>query len=206
MVWLESSMNIDHCILRSQYNIFGDEIVVTDDPHLHLVRYDNKIYIQPLPPCLTNHSFFEQYIIPSTDKFKPLALGFLYSYTQLIQHKSGFRIAREKGLLDEKVTWSKWQHFKLSLDSKSHLWEKHLRYRYGELRLIDLNSTPWHSTYYNMGRKSLKTRLIGFYTVLATFFTFYTFGLVAFQVATGPTSPDANTALVGVAYWYSTFS
>src|SRR6266496_6535631 len=65
LVWLESSMNIDHCILRSQYNIFGDEIVVTDDPHLHLVRYDNKIYIQPLPPCLTNHSFFEQYIIPS---------------------------------------------------------------------------------------------------------------------------------------------
>jgi len=189
--------------LHAQYSIFGREIVVTENPELHLVvSDDNQIFIQPLPPCLTNYTFFKQYVIGN---LKPLALGFLYSYTRLIQHKSDYRIAREKGLLDEDVTWQMWQKFRFSLeaDTKSHHWEMHRRYRYGELRLADLNFAFLPSYCKRPSRVGWTTKLIKFYTLLATFFSFYTVGLVGFQVATGPTAPNANAALTETAYWYA---
>jgi hypothetical protein len=185
--------------LHAQYSLFGLEIVVTENPDLHLLVHDKKIFIQPLPPCLTNYTFFKKYV---TGNLKPLALGFLYSYTRLIQHKSDYRIAREKGLLDEDVTWPTWQRFRLSLedDAKSYPWSKHERYVYGELRLDDLDVAFLPSYYKPPSRVRWTTRLI---RVLATFFTFYTVGLIGFQVSTGPTSPDANRFLIAMAYWYA---
>ena len=75
--------------LHAQYSLVGREIVVTENPELHLLVHDKQIFIQPLPPCLTNYTFFKKYV---TGNLKPLALGFLYSYTRLIQHKSDYRM------------------------------------------------------------------------------------------------------------------
>jgi hypothetical protein len=119
--------------------VFAREIIVSEKPHLHLVWFKEAIYIKPLPPCLTNFDFFQEYCC--TARYGE-ACGLLYSYTHLVRHESDFDIATKKGLIRaEGMTWRAWQAFRMEIKSKldGRFDVLDRRYRYGELRLSRLN-------------------------------------------------------------------
>ncbi|TGZ81281.1 hypothetical protein EX30DRAFT_340906 [Ascodesmis nigricans] len=133
--------------------ILNRSILVTERTKLHLTWRDDTIYIKPLPASLLNHDFWRQYI--SVDpELQQLALGFLKSYTKLLQYPIDVQMARELHLIPEHLDWAKWHELAaeiittVSTDPISALVNK--RYHYGELRLSRLNhimifarSSPW---------------------------------------------------------------
>lgn len=67
-LWLiakKSGRSIDS--LHTQ-KVKGRSIVPTEDPRLHLVWYQDKIYIKPVPAFLLNHDFWAKYLQPPTGK------------------------------------------------------------------------------------------------------------------------------------------
>ena len=121
--------------------VFRRIVIPCENPQLHLVWFNDAIYVKPLPPCLTNYEFWRQHICPSHGLFS-LASGLLWSYVHLIRHESDFRIAIDLGLLrTPHLTWERWQQFRVAVESFLYLdpWVTDKRYRYGELRLSRLN-------------------------------------------------------------------
>ena len=70
-------------------------IVIAEDPALHLVRYFDTLYLKPIPQCLYNYAFWKKYLLHSTSKcprtpqtsgactnlrISRAALGYLRSY------------------------------------------------------------------------------------------------------------------------------
>lgn len=130
------------------------EIVVTEDPRLHLVWIYDRVFIKPLPRYLLSYDFWQIYLL---DDASPIggktpeerqnhqnmcraALGFLRTYFFLITHESDFELAcrREHQLLPTGVTWDAFCEFSADFkdidnDTVSG------RYQYGELRLTRLN-------------------------------------------------------------------
>ena len=86
--------------------VLGREIVVTEDPRLHLLWIDRRIFIKPLPSYLVSHSFWTTILSPPNPPLPPqqplncraAAIGFLRTYRYLIQHESDLRIAQQSDL------------------------------------------------------------------------------------------------------------
>lgn len=112
------------------------EIVITEEIKLHMVHHWNQIYIKPLPRWLLNRSIWKDHLCRS--KQFPAALGFLLSYMHLIRHESDFRIAKEKFLLPEGLSWKAWLVLanELRTNNKDSV---HVRFKYGMLSLGRLN-------------------------------------------------------------------
>lgn len=158
-LWLvarKESQNVD--ALHRQI-IKDREIMVTEDPKLHLLWTAKRIYVKPLPCCLLNYDFWDHFLVkasfadtyhadelnlhatassPPRPFARSMALGFLRSYALLIRHPSDFKLAREKGLLPDGFDWDQWccfiAHFRDLNDS-----EVSKRYHYGQIRLARLN-------------------------------------------------------------------
>ena len=126
--------------------IKGRKILVAEDPKLHLVWIQDRIFIKPLPRYLLSHKFWEVLRGNSTrfdDRRKRLrhaALGFLRTYVYLIRHESEFVIAQQDHLrlIPQEVRWADFYVFasdiqRIGNDVVSQ------RYWYGELRLSRLN-------------------------------------------------------------------
>ncbi|KIJ18033.1 hypothetical protein PAXINDRAFT_97552 [Paxillus involutus ATCC 200175] len=96
------------------------DIVLTEDPGLHLLWYDSTIFIKPLPICLLHYDFFTAHICHDEGLFRE-ACDFLRTYALLIKYGSDFRIARELGLLPECITWKQWSELAFSLQSSPSL-------------------------------------------------------------------------------------
>ncbi|QYT02081.1 hypothetical protein H0G86_009087 [Trichoderma simmonsii] len=98
-------------------NFKGRRIIPVENPRFHLVRQEKSIFIKPIPVCLLNYDFWTQYLasdlhIPTgtlheSDCYRANVLGFLRSYSHLIQHQSDLRIAKEHGLIPEDITWAR---------------------------------------------------------------------------------------------------
>ncbi|CAF9916400.1 MAG: hypothetical protein GOMPHAMPRED_000987 [Gomphillus americanus] len=119
-------------------------IVITEDPKLHLVWFNDRIFIKPLPGYLLSHSFWTEYLAnPRSDQEQRTtraALGFLRTYFYLIQHPSDFRMATAESarLVPPGVTYFQFCQFSKRFDKikdEDVTW----RYAYGELRLSRLN-------------------------------------------------------------------
>lgn len=116
-------------------------IVASERSFLHLLWYQDKIYIKPLPAYLLSATFFAEYIDNSPDpELRRLALGFLRSYAYLIQYPIDLKLAKEKFLVPEDLEWYTWS------DLAAHILrvpdsEINKRYYYGELRLSRINQT-----------------------------------------------------------------
>lgn len=120
-------------------------IVITEDPKLHLVWIDDRIFLKPLPHYLTSYSFWNEFLSdPSKNanvaKIRTAALGYLRTYFHLIQYESDLRIAQDPALslVPKEVTWPQFCRFcsyfiDLTDDEVSG------RYHYGEIRLTRLN-------------------------------------------------------------------
>ena len=144
MMTTQSSANISP--LHRQ-RVKGRDIIVTEDPRLHLIWYYNCVYIKPLPKYLLSHTFWEKYLLSPTsplgaqrDTIKRAALGYLRTYYHLIKHESDFRIATNKELclIPEGISWGQFCNFSSTFDSIQD-YEVAERYKYGEIRLSRLN-------------------------------------------------------------------
>lgn len=122
--------------------LLGRQIYITEDPNVHLVWHQQKIFLKPLPNFLFNHQAWSEYICPREDVYKS-ACGLLLSYTWLIQRHSDFLIAHSHNLLPPSTTWLHWTSFIsefLKHINTSSLHQVDKRYHYGEVRLSRLNT------------------------------------------------------------------
>lgn len=122
-------------------------IVVSEDPKLHLVWIEDRIFIKPLPRYLLSHAFWERYLVyhrgdaSSADVCTyAAALGYLRTYVHLIKYESDFRIAKEisLSLIPSNITWKEFCEFRAQV---ARIPDRAVseRYRYGEIRLTRLN-------------------------------------------------------------------
>ncbi|KAI5853311.1 hypothetical protein BZA05DRAFT_395609 [Tricharina praecox] len=120
-----------------QQKVCNRGIVINEKPWLHLLWYEQIIFIKPLPAYLLSVPFFDEHIEPDED-LRALALGFLRSYAKLIQSPIDLKIAHDENLVPENLEWEVWArlapHFTYLEDSKVNK-----RYKYGELRLPRVN-------------------------------------------------------------------
>lgn len=140
----QSSSNINP--LHHQ-RVKGREIVITEDPRLHLVWNYNRIFIKPLPRYLLSHTFWELFLLNKSsslcdrrDAVRGAAMGFLRTYHHLIQHESDFNIAQREDLrlVPKDATWESFCQFVQKVSEiQDH--EVSGRYHYGEIRMSRLN-------------------------------------------------------------------
>ena len=154
-LWLISTPKPSNINPLHYQKVKNREIVLAEDPRLHLIWYHERIYMKPLPVYLLSHAFWRDYLSSSptaTDNSPsslgsnrpPLecaALGFLRTYCYLIQHESDLRIAQQEHLqlIPPSVTWK--QFCSLTAALQVSIEDQHVapRYHYGEIRLSRLN-------------------------------------------------------------------
>ncbi|KAM0202726.1 hypothetical protein ACHAQI_010669 [Fusarium lateritium] len=119
-------------------------IIVTEDPKLHLVWINDRIFIKPLPRFIISCSFWEEHLCSANTledaRIRMAALGYLRTYYHLIKHESDFRIAKDPSLclVPENVTWEQFCNFTSKLNDIPDE-DVSLRYAYGQIRLTRLN-------------------------------------------------------------------
>lgn len=121
-------------------------IIITEDPKLHLVWIQDRIFIKPLPKYLASYVFWNDYISGSDDdegrsnRIRAWALGYFRTYYYLIKYESDFRIAQDPSLclIPPGVTWEQFCNFTSGLVSIQDR-DVSERYSYGEIRLTRLN-------------------------------------------------------------------
>ena len=148
----------------------GRRVAITADSKLHLVWYNDVIFIKPIPQCLLNYQFWTRYLCPRTDTNSQEAstntqsvLGYLRTYALLIRHPSDLHIAIESKLVPGDVNWDQFARF---IEGFRHVKDDQVspRYCFGQLRLTRLNwavrifrpssSSQWwyyHEIYWSTG-------------------------------------------------------
>ena len=123
-------------------------IVVTEDPKLHLVWISDRIFVKPLPRYLTSYTFWRDYLGDNAnvttrdcyDRVRKAALGYLRTYFYLVTSESDFCIAQDPSLhlIPAGITWEQFCNFTTDLVKISDR-DVSERYAYGEIRLTRLN-------------------------------------------------------------------
>lgn len=118
----------------------SDRIVIAEQMDYHLVWAPGEVFIKPLPRFLLDPDFWSEHLCYSRELFGS-AIGFLLSYTSLIRYESDYRIAKEKYLLPEEVSWQDWVVLveQILSNSSGYLAVTNKRYIYGVLSLERLN-------------------------------------------------------------------
>jgi hypothetical protein len=146
-LWVMTTLSSANINPLHRQRVKGREIIVTEEPRLHLVWIHNRIFIKPLPRYLLSHAFWEIYLSESSDRLgdsrssiRKAATGFLRTYRHLIQHESDFNIAQQENLclIPKDVDWVSFCRFTLELGRIKDS-DVSGRYCYGELRLTRLN-------------------------------------------------------------------
>lgn len=146
-LWVMSTYSSTNINPLHRQRIKGREIIVTEEPRLHLVWYHDRIFIKPLPQYLLSHRFWEVFLVNKSfllgdrqDAIRRAALGYLRTYRYLIRYKSDFAIAKQDHLrlIPEDVQWEEFCYFISALDKIDDI-DVSVRYHYGELRLSRLN-------------------------------------------------------------------
>jgi hypothetical protein len=152
-LWLVAKQDSSHVSAVHQQLVRGREIVITENPELHLVWYYEKIFLKPIPEYLMSHAFWTYYLCRDSDfrKSSPVPsvrrselvkgiLGFLRSYSYLIRHESDYLLAirESQRLLPDGVEW---RDFALFITQFADVQDTDVspRYHFGELRLTRLN-------------------------------------------------------------------
>lgn len=154
MVGRKCGRHIDELHL---HQMKGREIVVIENPQLHLTWKANRVYLKPIPTCLLNHEFWLVFLTSQHRKFFPTtafvgddsitpllaidrsrAIGFLRSYAFLVQHQVDFSIAQKRCLIPKEIEWIQWAIF-MSYFRNLNDSQVSKRYYYGQLRLTRLD-------------------------------------------------------------------
>ena len=144
----KSSAHIDpiHQHIMKQRNV-----VVTEDPALHLVWFYGTVYLKPIPKYLLSHAFWKDHLMPANLQDKEgrvqvddtshvcrTAVGFLRSYSHLIRHDSDFLIAQKSNLIPKGIEFTDFQRF-IRCFRKIEDRAVSPRYHFGQFRLTRLN-------------------------------------------------------------------
>ena len=148
-LWLVAKKSSRHIDALHEHRIKRRTIVPAENPALHLVWHYDTVYLKPLPPYLMNYSFWHSQLLPSNNALGELdldgltkecrsALGFLRSYSYLIQHDSDFCIAQQAKLIPADISYSAFRDF---IKYFQYIPDDVIfpRYHYGQLRLTRLN-------------------------------------------------------------------
>lgn len=112
-LWVMSTPSSTNVNPLHRQRVKGREIVVTEEPRLHLVWFYDRI-IKPLPKYLLSHRFWEMFLANKSsclggrrEKIRRAALGYLRTYRYLIRHESDFTIAIQHHLrlIPQDVGW-----------------------------------------------------------------------------------------------------
>ena len=217
-LWLLSTQRSDNINPIHQQRVRGREILVTEDPRLHLVWIHDRMYIKPLPRYLMSHAFWEQYltsasISSSTVSHCPIqraALGYLRTYRHLIRHESDFVPAKKLRLIPDSVTWPQFCDFAADISCIDDT-EVSPRYHYGELRLSRLNLYApllFQSYYYERVYWQYNEYFARLFAPVILIFALVTTSLNAMQVglATEEVSGGSWEVYWAVCRWFSTIS
>lgn len=146
--WMSKQDHTNMSPLHRQ-RVKGRNIVVTEDPRLHLVWIQDRMFVKPLPRYLSSSAFWQKHMglrdaseasRARTLHIRKAALGFLRTYYFLVKTEYDFRIAQDPNLqlLPADITWEQFCFFSTSfVDIKDR--DVSGRYAYGELRLTRLN-------------------------------------------------------------------
>src|SRR5215469_7205948 len=145
-LWLLASPNSSHVSALHDQIVRGRQIIISENPELHLVWVDSRIYIKPLPPYLLSYEFWEYYIgnahDPAKDELRvqlaEAALGFLRTWCFLVKHQSDYDLAVSHRLIPHHVSYEAFLSFLGDLKTITNA-QVSMRYHYGELRLTRLN-------------------------------------------------------------------
>ena len=166
-LWLMSTQSSANISPLNRQRVKGREIILTEEPKLHLVWFYDKIHIKPMPRYLLSRNFWQKHLLDPQQPFASThniiltsALGFLRSYAHLIRHESDLRIAKDKtlALIPNFVSWEQWCLLRAKVLTVQDE-EVSARFRFGEIRLTRLNfyckfllsKTYYHRTYRQYG-------------------------------------------------------
>ena len=152
-LWLVARKEGSHIDPLHHQHVKGRQVIVNEDPKMHLIWTPNRIFIKPIPHCLFSYYFWLSFLSPGACIKKPnglsklqdhanfnrtLALGFLRSYSHLIRHRSDFVIAKERHLIPADIDWPSWRCF---IAYFHHVPNPRVaqRYHYGQMRHSRLN-------------------------------------------------------------------
>lgn len=145
-LWVMSTQSSANVNALHRQRVKGREIVVTEDPRLHLVWIHDRIFIKPIPRYLLSHTFWGMFLNKSSqlgghqDTIRKAAMGYLRTFSYLIQHESDFIIAQQDHLrlIPQDLEWAKFCRFVSELACIKD-GDVSGRYYSGELRLTRLN-------------------------------------------------------------------
>lgn len=144
-LWIMTTPSSDNINALHRQRVKGREIILTEEPRLHLVWIHDRIFIKPLPRYLLSHTFWEGYLDSNKlgedrSEIVKAAAGFLRTYRYLIKHETDFNIAQQDHLrlVPKDIDWPAFCRFTAELSSIDDR-AVSKRYFYGELRLTRLN-------------------------------------------------------------------
>lgn len=153
-LWIMSTQSSANVEPLHRQRIKGRNVLITEDPRLHLVWNHDRIFVKPIPRYLLSHRFWESFLLlrqPPAPAPAPVAharleltlraaKGYLRSYRYLIQRESDFDMARQDHLrlVPRDVEWPGFCRFISNFDRVRDV-DVSPRYHYGELRLSRLN-------------------------------------------------------------------
>ena len=146
-LWLMATPSHSHISSLHHQIVRGRNIVVTENPELHLVWINSRVFVKPLPLYLLSHAMwvgclsgkFVDGITPEDSQcIERAGLGYLRTWYYLVRHESDFRLAKEYHLIPDTVSF---HDLLLFIRHFAHISDCDVsdRYRYGDLRLSRLN-------------------------------------------------------------------
>lgn len=209
-LWLVAKPSSDHCNPLHEQIVRGRNIVITENPELHLCWVDSRVFIKPLPRYLLSWTFWHHYMDEGGNsdseakaKLKEAILGYMRSYNFLIRHESDYTIAVKEHLIPVATTY---EDFVIFISNFGKIQDNQVspRYRFGELRLRRLNmwspvllkKTYFHKIVWQYG-----DYLAQYYAPYLFFFSIFSVTLSAMQVGVGAKT-DWHS-FYGVSAWFS---
>jgi hypothetical protein len=145
--WMSKQDSRNISPLHRQF-VKGRNVIVSEDPKLHLVWIHDRIFVKPLPRYLMSYTFWRDYLrnpmdVTTRSRYNRVwkaALGYLRTYLYLVRSESDFYIAQDSSLrlVPTDITWEQFCSFTADLGKISDQ-EVSGRYAYGEIRLTRLN-------------------------------------------------------------------
>jgi hypothetical protein len=188
-----------------RYKMLLFEILHTQQMDLHLLHFNDKLMIKPLPEWLLCADFWSKHLCHNR-KLHASACGFLLSYVWLIVTPLDLKIAHDMSLLPSFVTWHWWKD--MVKDFLGHvnintLAQVNERYQFGDLRLGRINSiyrSRFFFTHFVRGYLYGYNRYAVFFqrnfSWIVTMFVFFGLVLTAMQVGLGLDELKSNHAFL----------
>ncbi|KAK0717566.1 hypothetical protein B0T26DRAFT_645657 [Lasiosphaeria miniovina] len=192
----------------------GHEVTPNEYHNLHLVWYQSRIFVKPIPVYLLSAAFWEWIAEADADVFTAAA-GFMRTYTFLIRSETDYRLANDEKLpllpFGTEQTTAGFEQLVNFLNQFACLTDAQVspRYSYGELRLGRLN---WlirvlciRVTFFHMHGEwgtvfmDMLAPLIAAFAILSIILAAMQVGLAAGSL----TGPGVSQAYVSVSYWFS---